>query len=114
MFVTLQNANKPRKLCFRARSVSEFSLVDAQDKVVGVASLVMEITERNQAEESLRESEEEYRNLVESTNFPSLQILYRSFMSPPFMRLEAILIVFDQRLKTNPSQARIIERYSRR
>jgi PAS domain S-box-containing protein len=44
------------------------SLIDGSGNIIGVASLVQDITDRKQAEETLKESEEKYRNLIETTS----------------------------------------------
>ena len=43
-------------------------LVDADGKVIGAASLAEDITEKNRAEEALRESEERFRQAMEATH----------------------------------------------
>lgn len=43
-------------------------LVDHRGQTIGVASIVQEITERQQAEEALRESEERFRTLIQDLN----------------------------------------------
>lgn len=42
-------------------------LVDRRGKVIGVESVVHDITHRERAEEALRESEEKFRNIIESS-----------------------------------------------
>jgi PAS domain S-box-containing protein len=45
-------------------------LVDQNGKTIGVASLIMDITERNRAEEIIRNSEKELREYLDVTPFP--------------------------------------------
>ncbi len=47
---------------------SYFPLLDAEDRAIGIGSVIIEISDRKLAEEALRESEEKYRCIVETAD----------------------------------------------
>ncbi len=47
---------------------SYFPLLDAENQAIGIGSVIIEITDRKQAQEALRESEEKYRCIVETAD----------------------------------------------
>jgi PAS domain S-box-containing protein len=48
---------------------SYFPLLDAEDRAIGIGSVIIEISDRKQAEKALRESEQLYRTMA--SNFPN-------------------------------------------
>jgi len=62
----------------RDRSITwfttKFPLRDAQDRIYGVAGISADVSERTQAQEMLRESEERYRGVVENTTAIILRV----------------------------------------
>ena len=75
---TNQNNTKDGKIIFC--EWYNTPLIDAKGNVIGVASLVMDVTEHKVAEDALRESEEKYRNLIDQSN-------------------DAIYLLFDRRFE---------------
>ena len=64
-------------------------LVNPDGTVIGVASLVDDITERSQAEEKLRQSEEKFRSIIDATPIPYALNDDRqniSYLNPEFIR----------------------------
>jgi PAS domain S-box-containing protein len=64
-------------------------LVNPEGTVIGVASLVDDITERSQAEEKLRQSEEKFRNIIDATPIPyALNDDHQNitYLNPEFIR----------------------------
>jgi PAS domain S-box-containing protein len=53
---------------FRWVSATKVPIRDAEGHITGIVGLSRDITERKQAEESLRESEEQYRTMIEHSN----------------------------------------------
>jgi PAS domain S-box-containing protein len=61
------SAENPRKPGVTRHIVaSYFPLLDEEDRAIGIGSVVIEISDRKLAEEALRESEEQYRRIVET------------------------------------------------
>lgn len=76
----------------RAWFLRGYPLFDADGKVIGAAEFGQDITERKQAEQALRDREEQYRTLV--ANIPG--VVYRVEVDPPWRVLfcsEAALAV---------------------
>jgi len=64
------NENKTKGGGIRVCDWYNTTLVDPEGAIIGAASLVQDITERKQAEEALRKSEEKYRTVLEANPDP--------------------------------------------
>lgn len=71
----------------------KMTLVDAEAKVVGLTGIIFDITERKRMEQALRQSEQQYRTLVE--HIPDLIVrydaeLHRTYVNPAWERASGL------------------------
>ena len=84
------NENKTKGGEIRVCDWYNTTLIDPEGAIIGVASLVQDITEQKQAEEALRKSEEKYRTVLEAN--PDPVVVYDkegkvTYMNPAFTRV---------------------------